>query len=67
MIDFVLSPGKVKITDWKMEGPQKMVPLGEVNIISYCALGSAPCRPVSNDCLALSFQLILALNDLVTS
>ena len=50
-----------------MEGPQKMVPPGEVNIISYCALGSAPCRPVRNDCLALSFQLILALNDLVTS
>jgi len=32
--------------DYKMEAPQKIVLPGEELIISYCALGSAPCRPV---------------------
>jgi len=29
---------------------------GEVNIISYCALDSAPCRPVRHDRLALASE-----------
>jgi hypothetical protein len=37
-----------------MEAPEMVLP-GEVNIISYWVLGSTSCRPVSENCFALSF------------